>query len=190
MYFLQAASSKNAQLQSASLQSGPPYFCPHCDFKTQRQPMFCRHMKSHLFCNKCEKSFKGNNSRRNLQSHMRSHGADHNKKQIQVKEVKTPKFEIKEYVCLNCDKSYPFKSYLERHMNISHCKYRVQLSKPEFQNSDTDSITKNLIKVEVEEDRILNFLPESLKSKEDPMKHEHEQIKNKRKQKHQPRHSL
>ena len=56
-------------------------------------------MKSHHHCVVCGKSFKGTNGVRDLKIHTRSHG---------------PK---KSHVCLKCGISYPFKSYLDRHMN-------------------------------------------------------------------------
>ena len=55
--FLQA--TKIARLQSATLRSGPPFYCPSCDYKTENKKHFEEHVKRFYDYGICKKSSDG-----------------------------------------------------------------------------------------------------------------------------------
>merc|ERR1711884_196942 len=61
-----------------------------------------QHKANHYTCTECNKKFQGNQSKRNYLRHMKTH---------------TPKDLHK---CTNCDKSFEYLSYLNRHMEGTH----------------------------------------------------------------------
>merc|ERR1712079_421364 len=79
-----------------------PYECVLCDFKSKSEKMWSRHLKSHHQCNMCGMKFHGTNSTRTYNRHLKSHD--------------TPE----KYDCPECEKDFPFRSYLTRHIEKSH----------------------------------------------------------------------
>ena len=138
-------------------------------------------MKSHHHCVVCGKSFKGTNGLRDLKTHTRSHGPKASREK--------PK---KSHICLKCGISYPFKSYLDRHMNRTHSSSMIEVgnSHPVLVQSGLDLVIKNYIKKEAKKDAIVVFPPISMESKEDPLNVKDDFNKQKRKQNLDQRHSF
>jgi hypothetical protein len=73
--------------------------CFLCDFVTPKMHYLMQHTKSHRKCDKCDMPFSGKNSRRNLDMHL--------------------KICQKVHQCQKCWKIYDFKSYLDRHIEMT-----------------------------------------------------------------------
>ena len=73
-----------------------------------------QHVKSHKQCSHCQETFQGPNSSRDYRTHLKTH---------QPKEA---------YNCQICQKSFPYKSYLERHAKSAHNSSAVRKIDLEF----------------------------------------------------------
>lgn len=109
-----------------------PYICSLCDFKCKSENMLNRHVKCHLQCQICEKSFHGSNARRNYVRHLKAHEL------ITPKSAKPPEQPIKKkskkFDCPKCDQNFEFRSYLHRHVEKTHgTNWKKRLN---FQNSN------------------------------------------------------
>ena len=84
-------------------------------------------MKSHKQCDHCGKWFHGNNSQRNYHRHLLKH---------------QPKKEKSSYNCQECPKSFPFKSYLNRHVKRAHFIEKIDLEfKDNLRPVETETLT-------------------------------------------------
>ena len=65
-----------------------------------------RHLSGIYTCKDCGKMFHGTHSSRNYERHLNTH----------LPKKKPEKL----HICLKCGKTFPFNSYLNRHMNRAH----------------------------------------------------------------------
>ena len=73
-----------------------------------------RHVKATYQCNICDKKFHGSkNTARQYQLHLKTHEATPTKRG-------RDKMPERSYVCMQCEKTFPFLSYLNRHIERSH----------------------------------------------------------------------
>jgi DNA-directed RNA polymerase subunit RPC12/RpoP len=73
-----------------------------------------RHVKATYQCNICDKTFHGSkNTARQYQLHLKTHDVTPRKRGRE-------KMPERSYVCMQCEKSFPFLSYLNRHIERSH----------------------------------------------------------------------
>ena len=79
--------------------------CNNCDFTSQRPTAFKRHENSIISCDSCDKKFCGKRATRHLESHKKEH----------LYKPKTP------YFCTVCNKAFPIKSILKRHVSTTKC---------------------------------------------------------------------
>ena len=100
------------------------YACSFCDYTTQSGGRFIQHLKSIFHCNICDERFHGyhgksksNNSFRNYKRHMNKHAKS--QKQLSQGEKKVKKTPFPHH-CSICNKTFPYKSYLDRHMSCVH----------------------------------------------------------------------
>ena len=87
----------------------PDYVCSFCDFRNKNIKVLRNHLKTHYFCDQCDKTFSGNQGKRNFERHLKTH------------EPKAQKI-TKNYPCDQCDKSFQFVAYLKRHVERVHKK--------------------------------------------------------------------
>ena len=59
-----AVLSHVSHLESEISHSDSVFACPFCDYKTENNKIFDRHVNSHHHCDQCEKSFYGHNAKR------------------------------------------------------------------------------------------------------------------------------
>jgi hypothetical protein len=135
---LKKQKSSSDLLQQRNL--GCPY--PGCQFKTARPVTLKTHAKSHRKCNLCGKEFSGKKSRGRFKNHMEFH----ERKKVKV----FPK-------CQWCDKEYPYKSYLRKHLvkcNKAYLKTDVVAKTEIVPSNFTDkfSITGSELKDRPEDD--------------------------------------
>ena len=113
------------------------YACSFCDYTTQSGGRLIQHLKSIFHCNICDERFHGyhgksksNNSLRNYKRHMEKHKKSQSKQLSQEK--KKRKKTAFSHHCSICNKTFPYKSYLDRHMSTVHapnlCKSNVNKS--------------------------------------------------------------
>ena len=81
------------------------YNCAYCDYTSKSIQLLNRHRKSHYECNECGKMYSGTNAKKLYNRHLITH------------QPKTPK---PGHACSMCDISFPFLSYLQRHMESIH----------------------------------------------------------------------
>ena len=95
------------------------YTCSFCDYTTQSLIWWVKHLKSIFHCNICDERFHGksNNSFRNYKRHMKKHTKS--PKQLPQGEKKRKKTAFSHH-CSICNKNFPYKSYLDRHMSCVH----------------------------------------------------------------------
>jgi hypothetical protein len=95
------------------------YTCSFCDYTTKSLIWWVKHLKSIFHCNICNERFHGksNNSFRNYKRHMKKHTKS--PKQLSQGEKKWKKTAFSHH-CSICNKNFPYKSYLDRHMSCVH----------------------------------------------------------------------
>ena len=86
----------------------PSYDCSMCDFTSSNIKFLQRHMKTHYQCDQCEKTFSGNQGKRNYERHLQKHDEP---------AIKKPK---KSHKCDQCSKAFEYASYLKRHIEKDH----------------------------------------------------------------------
>lgn len=86
--------------------------CSKCDFQTSQKGGLINHAKNHNDCQKCDKVFLGKHGKRQLISHMKTHG-------IQLM--------TKQYLCEFCNKAFNDLSNQKRHTKT--CKNKFEIPK-------------------------------------------------------------
>ena len=51
----------------------PDYVCSFCDFRNKNIKVLRNHLKTHYFCDQCDKTFSGNQGKRNFERHLKKH---------------------------------------------------------------------------------------------------------------------
>ena len=87
----------------------PDYICSFCDFRSKNIKVLRNHLKTHYFCDQCDKTFFGNQGKRNYERHLKTHEP----------KAKKPS---KSYQCDQCERSFTFLAYLKRHVERTHKK--------------------------------------------------------------------
>ena len=99
------------------------YSCSLCNYQTQNITYWNKHVKSVYECDNCGDTFHGHNSKRNLAFHLKTHQPKTPKPQkVKTVKPKQPR-KIKPKVshkCSQCEKSFPYLSYLNRHRKNIH----------------------------------------------------------------------
>ena len=87
----------------------PYYKCSRsgCNFQNSSLKVFRNHLKTHYDCNLCDKTFSGNQGKRNYDRHVERHRRKSSKKP-------------KSFQCDKCEKAFLYHSYLKRHIEKSH----------------------------------------------------------------------
>jgi flagellar motor protein MotB len=78
--------------------------CVMCDFTTHKMQQLVQHLKTHKQCDQCDEQFGGKRASRNLKKHAKK-----------VHNPPPPPPPPTQYECLHCGKTFPYKSYFERH---------------------------------------------------------------------------
>ena len=100
--------------------------CPLCDFTTQSLSAYNQHLKSHKQCVECGETFQGENSTRDYKNHLKKH----------LKGKTT-------YNCQVCEKTFPSRPYLNRHMKRSHHSNSAKKIDLEFED-DYPTVTNQM----------------------------------------------
>ena len=98
------------------------YYCSLCNYQTQSLAYWNKHVKTVYECDNCGDTFHGANAKRNLNFHLKTHQEKIlNPKKIKTVKPKQPR-KVKPKIshrCSQCEKSFPYLSYLNRHkLNI------------------------------------------------------------------------
>jgi hypothetical protein len=97
------------------------YNCSLCDYQTQSLAYWNKHVKTVYECDNCGVTFHGDNAKRNLKCHLKTHQEKIPEPQ-KIKTVKQPR-KVKPKIsheCSQCEKSFPYLSYLNRHKKNIH----------------------------------------------------------------------
>ena len=96
--------------------------CSMCDYTTSSTELLNRHMKSLYECNFCEKTFHGKNGKRAYNNHLDTHQPKTPKPEKPAKPASQPKKKKApiSHACSMCAYTFPYMSYLERHIESKH----------------------------------------------------------------------
>ena len=146
------------------------YACSFCDYTTPSGGRFIQHLKSIFHCNICDERFHGyhgksksNNALRNYKRHMKKH-AKLLPKQVSQGEKKRKKTAFLHH-CSICNKTFPYKSYLDRHMS---CVHAPNLDK----SNDNKNLDQNYLELE---DKIIENEINIMDSENQPKKQKMEE---------------
>ena len=95
--------------------------CSLCDYVSPSLPKLTKHEKSHHKCDECGKMFHRPNGSRDFKNHLKTHQPKTPKPAKPSKPRKPRKKKSPQnHECSICQKSFPFLSYLDRHMEDTH----------------------------------------------------------------------
>ena len=130
----------------------PAHICAYCDYTSSSIAYYNKHLKSHHMCNECGKMFHGPSGKRDYERHLLTHQPKTPKPEKPSKPPSQPRKKSEElsHACSNCDKKFPFLSYLERHMEKKHDSNSKRKLDFQIENESPSNLTNEIPSVSQE----------------------------------------